>query len=403
MVESDELVTGVADWLIRQALSGSTLEGTFSGCVLRLQAAGIMLSRASVAFSVLHPLYEAQSIVWHADRGMEISHHSHEGPRDEFEKSPFNFLLINDLDSMRRRLAGEDRQLDFPLLEQLQREGNTDYLAYTIAFEYAAEDKQPSRGVIGSWSTQRSGGFTEREIRALKRIEKRLAVALKVHLNENVTRNILKTYLGPNAGEQVMAGSIKRGDGNNIPAVIWFSDLRQSTRMAEQLQGHEFLELLNQYFECTAGSVTRHGGEVLRFVGDAVLAIFPVDDRSGSIENACRQAIAAVSDSEIELQRLNSQTRLMAIDFGIGLHLGKVLFGNIGIPERLEFSVIGPAANMCARLEELTKKEKVRIVASKEFVAHAGEARWRSLGSFEFKGLAAQREVYTLDQPGADA
>ena len=212
-----------------------------------------------------------------------------------------------------------------------------------------------------------------------------------------MTHNILSTYLGEKAGNQVLNGSIKRGDGQLIPAVIWYSDLRDSTRLAGFQENQQFLNTLNQYFECTAGSVARTGGEVLRFIGDAVLAIYPTDDKPGNKQQACQSAAAAARLSRTELKKVNNERGnqgLPELQFGIGLHIGDVLFGNIGIPERLEFSVIGPATNEVARLEDLSKSLNRPVIASQRFIDELGE-NWPSFGKHHLRGVDQPFEVFT--------
>ena len=209
-------------------------------------------------------------------------------------------------------------------------------------------------------------GFSERDVQALTRIQTRLAVTCKMTIKEQLARNVLSAYLGPGAGRQVLNGRIKRGDGEQIHAVIWFSDLRKSTELAESMPLDAFLGVLNDFFEAVAGSVLDHGGEVLRFIGDAALAIFPITDIPQDCDppscpctpGACEQALAAARDAVARMKALNARREDSgqdALGFGIALHVGDVMFGNIGTPGRVEFSVTGPAANMAARIESMCK------------------------------------------------
>jgi adenylate cyclase len=211
-------------------------------------------------------------------------------------------------------------------------------------------------------------------------------VSLKVQIRRKITHTVLSTYLGPDAGQQVLDGQIKRGDGEMLHAVIWYSDLRDSTRLADTLKAEEFLSTINAYFEC-------NGGEVLRFIGDAVLAIFPI--RNGDARDACQTAMAAAQDAERRLEAVNKERQaqgLEALSYGLGLHVGDVMFGNIGVPERPEFSVIGPAANEVARLEGLTKILDRWILVSTEFASHLPQ-RLESLGKHDLQSVGAPVEV----------
>ncbi|MBT3550856.1 MAG: adenylate/guanylate cyclase domain-containing protein, partial [Rhodospirillaceae bacterium] len=313
--------------------------------------------------------------------------------------SPQYYLISNNLPFLRRRLTGPEAVIDFPLLQELKDGGATDHLVFMVPFggaEYAAPGHD---GILGSWTTDRPGGFTDEDIRALTRIQSRLGVACKIAIREQITRNVLSAYLGPEAGQQVLLGHIKLGDGESIHAVIWFSDLRDSSALADSLPPGKFLALVNDYFACTAGAVIDSGGEVLRFIGDAQLGIFAIRGNGVDENVACEMALRAAAEAERRLLKLN-QKRAAAgdgdIDFGIGLHLGDVMYGNIGVPERVEFSVIGPAANEAARIEGLTKETGCRVLVSDVFAAQVKRS-WRSLGAHELRGVGQPMEVFTLE------
>jgi len=217
-----------------------------------------------------------------------------------------------------------------------------------------------------------------------------------VQIKQQIAHTVLATYLGMDAGRQVLEGQIRRGDGEMLHAVIWYSDLRDSTRLADSLAADEYLKTVNSYFECTAGAVLANGGEVLRFIGDAVLAIFPI--RDGGSKSACELAMAAARDADARLAAVNRERanrNLEALDYGLGLHVGDVMFGNIGVPERLEFSVIGPAANEVARIESLTKTLGRRTLASAEF-SRGVPGSWESTGEHALKGVGEPLEVMAL-------
>ena len=220
----------------------------------------------------------------------------------------------------------------------------------------------------------------------------------KIIIKDQIAHNIVTAYLGPNAGRQVLSGHIKRGDCETVHAVIWYSDMRHSTTMAESMPVEDFLAAVNAYFECTAGAVLEHGGEVLRFIGDAVLAIFPIRQGGASAGEACGAALAAARQATEMMDRVN-RTRADVgeeqLAFGLGLHVGDVMYGNIGVPQRLEFSVIGRAANEVARIEDLTKPSGHPILASEEFVRHLPFTP-PSLGKHDFRGVLHPIEVFTL-------
>ena len=385
----------VADWLMAKALSGGEMENLLEGCCQRLRAAGIPLLRASLAFRTLHPLYAAVTVIWHRDRGLRTTGHLHEtyGTTDEWRNSPFFHMLGTGIPFLRRRLVGAEAMVDFPVLEEFRDDGATDYLAYTMSFGDGKDD-----GILGSWTTDRSSGFSDREINALQRIQSRLAVVCKISIKEEISHNIVSAYLGPDAGRQVLNGHMKRGDYETIHAVIWYSDMRRSTTLADTLPAEEFLAAINSYFECTAGAVLKNGGEVLRFIGDAVLAIFPIREGAISEDAACEAALAAAREAQATLAKIN-RTRIDVgeeeLAFGLGLHLGDVMYGNIGVPARLEFSVIGRAANEVARIEDMTKPSGHAVLASEDFVRHLPFVP-KSLGHHEFRGVGHAIEIFVL-------
>ena len=392
------LIDRITDWLISSALGRTGVDSIFEGCCQRLHAAGVPLVRAMTAFRTLHPLFASVNLVWRLDQGVDRNPIMHERAfsTEEWFRSPMHHLLHHRIPCLRRRLTGVHAIVDFPVLEDLRAAGITDYLCYLTPFASEAEPGLDARGITGSWATDRPSGFSEDDLRVFGRIQRRFAVACKVQIQDRITRNVLETYLGPDAGARVLDGQIRRGDGERIHAVIWYSDMRDSTRLADRLDPHAFIELLNHYFECTAGAVIAGGGEVLRFVGDAVLAIFPIRDDGHDARTAAERALAAARDAEHRLSRTNERLAEMDTDpigFGLGLHVGDVMYGNIGVPERLEFSVIGPAANEVARIEDLTKALGRRVLLSAAFAEATGR-RCEPLGVHRLRGVGAPVEVF---------
>lgn len=394
------LVTAVTDWLMQQALGDAEIEDIFDGCCQRLDAAGLPVARAMIFFRTLHPLYASTIMFWHRGENVRSTRTRHEEAfsSSEFKNSPIHRLSTTRTPFLRRRLLGDTALLDFPVLEELKEKGASDYLAYKVPFSREADQDKYDDGIIGSWTTERTSGFTDQEIVWLMRVQSRMAVACKMQIREAITQNVLDAYLGPDAGNRVMGGNIRRDSGEEIETVIWYSDMRDSTMWADNLAPKDFLNLVNSYFECTAGAVIASGGEVLRFIGDAVLAIFPVR-ATGQHESrrAAKIAMKAMRDAETRLHQLNAVRHsedLPSVNFGLGLHIGKLTFGNIGVAERLEFSVVGPAANEVARLEALCKKLNHRVLVSEDF-ASLVDTPWKSLGEHSLRGTASKVKVYT--------
>jgi adenylate cyclase len=383
-----DLIGGVADWLMLQALGEPDLEDLFGGCCARTRAAGIPIARGFIGFRILHPLFTVMSLYWRPDKGISTDMISGSPDGSGFDRTPYPDMIRDRIPNLRRRLSGPDAMIDYPSLARVRDEGMTDYLAYLVAFGAGVG---VNAGLIGSWATERESGFNDADIASLLSIQSRLAVACKVRIKDMIAKNVVTTYLGADAGLKVLGGAIKRGDGETIHAVVWYSDLRNSTALAERLSPEDYLAALNAYFECTAGAVLAHGGEVLLLIGDAVLAIFPTEAKG--VVAASKDALAAAVDSERRLAETNA-ARTAPLDFGVGLHVGDLMFGNIGVPERLEFTVVGPVANEVARVQALTKTLGRRILVSRDFAASLG-VPWNSLGRHEMAGIAGAREVFT--------
>ena len=390
---SAPLVDRVADWLMAQALGDAELDRIVRGCCDRLLAAGIPIFRANLSFSVLHPLYRAVGFIWRRGEGLEVSGYRHlrdDSAADQFLRSPFYYLRQNDLDHLRRRLDKAGRA-EFPILEELRREGATDYLAFAIPFEPTKK-----QGMMGSWTTDQKGGFTNDDIRALLRLQERLAVACKMAVRDAIARNVLATYIGPRAGDRVFAGQIKRGDGETTRAALVWGDLRGSTILAETLGREGYIEALNTFFDTVAGAVADAGGEIASFVGDGFLAIFPCGRNRQESAQACGQALAGAveaGDRMAEANRGREARGATRLEFGIGLHLGNVMFGNVGLVDRLTFSAFGAAVNEAARLQALTKIYGTPIIASDHFIDYAG-GDWEPLGEAELRGVEGAVAVF---------
>ena len=309
---------------------------------------------------------------------------------EQYRNSPFA-AIINGEGGIRRRLEGPGARLDYPVLEDLVAEGATDYVAMPLRFS----DGQINILVLVS---DRPGGFSTDQLGQLYEVLPNLSRMLEAHAQRISSLTLLKTYLGRNAGQRVMDGLVKRGDGELLHAAIWLSDLRGSTVLAETLSREDYLAALNQYFDAVAGAVIDHDGEVLKFIGDAVLAIFPIDDLRHPNPDACTQALAAVRDAGERLAALNEVRRAageLPLDFGIGLHRGDLTYGNIGTTKRLDFTVIGPAVNEASRIEGLCKPLGQPVLISAAF-ADSYPGQLTSLGKHALRGVAEPKEIFTL-------
>lgn len=366
----------------------------------QMEELGLPLTRVRITIRILHPQVIGTSYTWRRGED-EIEEYS---PKyeilesDAYLNSPYA-EIYNGAGAIRRRLDIPDAIMDFPVLEEFREAGATDYVAMPVLF---------CDGKINviTFLADRPGGMSTSELEHLYGMLPALGRIMEIHSMRNTARSILDTYLGKQSGERVFNGSIKRGDGDDIHAIIWFCDLRRSTPLADSMPRAEFLELLNGFFECMAGAVLENGGEVLRFIGDAVLAIFPISsqtrrpDLCPEHKAACQSALAAARDAMARIDELNTNRNEAGhepLGFGIGLHLGEVMYGNIGVPERLEFSVIGAAANEAARIEGMCKTLDKSLLISSE-LARVLPENWVSLGHHRLRGVGEKQEVFTLPE-----
>jgi len=378
-------VRPIAAWLDDGARTAREPGDMLAQLCRRLVASGVSLYRVGVFVRTLHPNVAGRAFFWRDDREeVEVDSADHRwfGSEDHL-KSPIYAVWTTNSET-RRCLADPACPMDYPVLTDLRTEGASDYLAVPLRFLNGEVH-------VASFATRRPGGFTPGELDALREVLPPFTRVAEIYAHMRKARNILDAYLGPNAGEKVLAGRIKRGDAEDIDAVIWFCDLRDSTRLADSMSRREFLALLNDYFECVLGPVLERHGEVLRFIGDAALAIFPV---AGRPAEACAKALAAAQEALARMEKLNEK-RTRPLRFGIGLHLGELTYGNIGTPSRIEFTVVGAAANEAARIESLCKHLDVDLLVSQR-VAAALPAPWKSLGSHTLPGVGDKMELFTL-------
>jgi adenylate cyclase len=387
-------VAPVIDWLMHKGRHLPAREEVVREICERVRAAGMPIDRVAFFFWTLHPQYAGIALFW--DGQKVTANRGEHGFRltEQYLTSPA--ARIRDGERViRRRLEDPDCALDFPVLRELRAQGMTDYVIAEVLFSDGMRNSV-------SLTTRRPGGFADHDIAEIQRLLHPFALVMENFNGRDLARTLLETYLGRISGAKVLDGQIKRGDGEVLDAVIWFSDLRDSTPLSRSLGERRFLELLNDYFESTAGAVLEHGGEVLRFIGDASLAVFPTAGEPP--REACQRAVAAARAARIRAGAANAgrvAAGLPAFAYGVGLHRGRVLYGNIGTPERLEFSVIGAAANEAARIEALCKETGRDIVLSNTVAGELDE-RCTSLGNFELRGVDQPIEIFALtDAPAA--
>lgn len=378
-------------WLATEAGSINDPSVLLEQLAARLLEAGAPLWRLRVSMPTIHPEVRSMGYTWLRGEQVVPTRVGHEAMATQsFIGSPIAQVIATS-QPFRRRLTDLEPGKDHAVLFELQEQGGTDYLAIPFRFWGAV------RGAT-VFATDRDAGFEDDDIAKLAALAAFLAPLIEVAAMRNVSRALLATYLGPRTGERVLRGQIKRGDGELIEAAIWFSDLRDFTPLTESLPPKDLLAMLNAYFELVAAAVTARGGEILRFIGDAMLIVFP----SASpiyIASVCDAAADAAVDAYAAVDALNHRRRRAGepeIRFGVGLHVGEVIYGNVGAPDRLDFTVMGAAVNRAARIESLTKDLGCRALASAEFVRLAGR-EMRSLGRHALKGVKEPAEVFALE------
>ncbi|MBL8583758.1 MAG: adenylate/guanylate cyclase domain-containing protein [Rhizobiaceae bacterium] len=402
---STSLLDRVGDWLVSVSLSGEDLQTVVRGLCERLAATGVPLARVHLTFSMLHPLYTALGFTWERGKGLRVEGYRGrisskiEEANERFVRSPYYHLMSNRLEHLRRRLDTEG-PVEFPIFEELREQKMTDYLAFVVSY-----GASPTQGMMGSWATDRVGGFTEDTIAALIRIQNHLAVATKMAVLNKLADNMLTTYLGGDAGKRVLSGQVRRGDGDTVRAALVMADMRGSTKLAETEGREAYISTLNSFFDAIAAPFNRNGGQIMSFLGDGFLAVYPCDRHREPSERACRAAYEAASRAVQRMDELNEQRRaagLNEIGFGIGMHVGNVMYGNVGLSDRLTFSVFGSAVNEAQRLQLLTKKYPHRVIASKDFADYCG-GEWSTLGREKLAGVSQRLTVLYPEMNGFGA
>ena len=376
----------LVDWLMDGARSTPLAQEVLSEICRRMTESGLPLSRAVVFVRTLHPQIVGRRFVWRPDTGTVVSDGAYELlDREVFRNSPMTHVAAAG-EAFRRRLADADCAMDYPILHDLRAEGITDYLVSPLRF---------SNGDIhfASWATRQPGGFRDGEIAALDAIVIPLTRVAEIRALHRVANVLLSTYVGENAGGRVLAGQIRRGHTEEIHAAIWLSDMRGFTKLADRLPPQALVDLLNRYFDCQVPPIVANGGEVLKFMGDGLLAIFPIGDAAVP---TCARALAAALEARANVAELQHGGDDSGVRFGLALHVGDVLYGNIGSGNRLDFTTIGPAVNLAARLEKLASQLGRTVVASQDFAAHCGGA-FAPIGSFAIAGFAERQAAFGLN------
>lgn len=381
----------VIQWLI---LEGWRIESTpdlLETLARRLCADGVPLWRLFCLVPTLHPIYIGSGHLWNRDEPEMFQGFGEHSARfnPEFTDNPLKLIMEDGFAGVRRRIPSNYTPGEFPLIDELSGQGATDYVCMPLEFTSG------ERTAI-SFASDHPDGFSSSDLKQLNDLLPVLARLVERETLRSTTENLLNTYVGSHAGRRILRGQIQRGNAETIYAAIWYGDLRGFTAMSESLSREAMIDVLNAYFETMAAPVQSHDGQVLKFIGDAMLAIFPLEDALRK-EEVCGRALDAANEAVAGMAELNAgrvTAGQPALDFGLALHVGEVTYGNIGALNRLDFTVIGPAVNLAHRIEQLCKVLDRRPLLSQKFAESSGRPS-EAIGRYELRGLNDTHEVFS--------
>src|SRR5712671_2410147 len=390
------------NWLVSQGLTGLPEIELVRGFCERCRAGGLELSRGLVFIDTLHPIFEGRGFRWN-DTEIDESNTFEYGPTGEgdaaqnWRRSIFHHMLENGHDDVQIDLA-DCASLDFTMIDDLAARGHRHFVAFVHRFGEA--------GTIGEmdclysyWLTRRADGFSEQGLSALREVVPVLGLAIKSAAQVEIARTLGRVYLGRDASEQVLRGRISRGVTERINAVLWFSDLRGSTAISENLTPGEIIPFLNDYAQAAIDAIHDEGGDVLKLIGDGVLAMFTSQDMT-SARRAALRAEHRFRNNMATLNTRRSGDGRPITSAHVGLHVGEVFYGNIGSEDRLDFTVVGPAVNEVSRIASMCSSVDRELLTSSAFRAGldaAGRGYLVSTGRFALRGIGRAQELYTLD------
>src|SRR4051794_23145715 len=386
--KSATLSDGVVDWLINGTRDQRFIDNIFAEMCIRLQQAGIPLKRSTLHVLIHHPQWLGARFMWSDGmREAEIARVDYDvRERSEFIGSPANEMLDGATEVRENLERDPALGRKHALYDEMRSKGLTEYVAWPL---YHTLGKRH----LVTFATDRPGGFDEAHIAALKNLLPVLALVSEIRIKNRLARTLLETYVGAHAGELILAGATRRGTGTTVRAAIMICDLRDFTKISDNWPRDDVIDLLNDYFDAMSEPIARHGGEILKFIGDGLLAIFPLSE-----PNACANLLHAVTEARQAMAALNernSATSRAPLNYGIGVHVGDVMYGNIGSTSRLDFTVIGPAVNMASRLETLTKQLKKTVLLSRDFAELVErEFELEHMGQYEVRGFSDPIELF---------
>lgn len=383
----------VASWLADHGGVAMAAGDLISQLCERLVCAGFPIFRVYCTLRDLHPQILARTFLWEPGKGSEeVTRLRDEVTSQQYVRSPVYAINQSGASGFRQRLEDPDETYAYPLLYEIRESGATDYVAMPLHFSDGTRH-------FWSWATNVPGGFTVQQLTFLYDLMPLICLRLELENSQHVMQHLLETYLGADAARRVIGGSIHRGEGEEINAIVFFSDLRGFTRLADSSAPADVVKVLSAYYESVATPVQERGGDVLKLVGDGLLAIFPLDRDGVDVNLVGCQAVSAAREATRLLSLVGADelpdgvTQLRA---GIALHTGKVTYGNIGAQNRLDFTVIGPAVNEVVRVEQLSKKLEHPVLVTAAFAELECTTALRSLGFHALRGVREPKEIFTL-------
>ena len=379
----------ITDWLIDGARSAPSPSRMMADTCERAVQAGLPLWRVGVFVRTLHPDIFGRNFIWRPGAEVAVGTVDFDIQNSpEFRSSPLA-IVFREGREVRCRLD-DPASNRFPFLDDMRAEGVTDYIALPLLFLDGSIH-------ASSFTTKRPGGFSDDELAALRRMVTPLARVIEIISLRRTASILLDTYVGNRAGERILGGQIRRGHTDTMDAAIWLSDLRGFIALSDRLPAETVVDILNHYFDCQVSSIRAHGGEVLKFMGDGLLAVFPVTQQDGNVQQVCSRVLEAARESRASVDAMNYPIgeAVERFRFGVALHVGRILYGNIGGGNRLDFTCIGPAVNLAARLEKIAGRLHRTIVASEGFAGICAGG-WADLGEFPIAGFSKAERVYGL-------
>ncbi|MGJ4891460.1 adenylate/guanylate cyclase domain-containing protein [Bradyrhizobium sp. HKCCYLR20261] len=388
----------IREWLVDGARSTATPSEMMDQFCTRLVDLGIPLWRVGVFVRTLHPDIAGRSFIWRPGAEVEmgtVAFGFESSPT--YLNSPLALVFENGVEF---RADPRDPQAErFPILMDLRAEGVTDYVSLPLTFIDRAIH-------AASWTTRDPDGFAEEHLGAIRSLIPALARYTEIVTLRRTASMLLDTYVGNSAGELILGGQIRRGHTDTLDAAIWLSDLRGFTALSDRLPAEDVVEILNRYFDCQVEPIREQGGEVLKFMGDGLLAVFPIRKQGGDPTEVCTRVLEAARTARQRVDALEYRTAEAAehFRFGVALHVGPLLYGNIGGGNRLDFTCIGPAVNLAARLEKIAARLKRTVVASEAFAGASPAPKsdlWTDLGEFPIAGFSTEQRVFGLREEDA--